>query len=198
MTFNPRDHYFKKAKKEGFKARSVFKLDEIQQKFKIFNSQSTVLDLGCAPGSWSQWVSQKLGTSKGLVVGVDLNPVDLSLPNFVFIQGDIYQLDLSQELSRFGITIDKFDLLISDMAPKTTGIRLTDQARSFDLCSFALDVAQARLKAGGNIVIKLFHSDDFKLLKKRMETEYKRFEVLKPQSTRSESKEIFLIGLQKK
>lgn len=198
MTFNPHDHYFKKAKKEGFKARSVFKLDEIQQKFKVFHSQSTILDLGCSPGSWSQWVSQKLGNTKGLVVGVDLKPVDLKLSNAVFIQGDLFELNLTEELLQRGIKLDKFDLVLSDMAPKTTGIKITDQARSFDLCNLALDTAQNWLKPGGNVVIKLFHSEDFKLLKKRMESEYKRFEVLKPQSTRSESKEIFLIGLYKK
>jgi 23S rRNA (uridine2552-2'-O)-methyltransferase len=198
MVFNPRDHYFKKAKKEGYKARSVFKLDEIQQRFNIFNSQSTVLDLGCAPGSWSQWISQKLGNSRGLVVGVDLKPVDLKLPNGVFIMGDIYQMDLSQELLVRGIKINQFDLVMSDMAPQTTGIKLTDQARSYDLCNCALDVAKRWLKSGGNIVIKLFHSEDFKLLKQRMEFEYRKFEVLRPRSTRSESKEIFLIGLSKK
>jgi len=198
MVFNPHDHYFKKAKKEGYKARSVFKLDEIQQKFKIFSPQSTVLDLGCSPGSWSQWVSQKLVGSKGIIVGVDLKPVEVKLPNGVFIVGDIFELDLDQELLNRGIKISQFDLVISDMAPKTTGIKLTDQARSYDLCIAALDVAKKWLKTGGNIVVKLFHSEDFKLLKKRMVLEYKKFEVLKPNSTRSQSKEIFLIGLSKK
>jgi len=198
MTFNPHDYYFKKAKKEGFKARSVFKLDQIQQKFKIFNAQSKVLDLGCSPGSWSQWVSQKLGGDQGIVVGVDLKSVNLRLSNAIFIEGDISQMDLSKELLKRGIQLDRFDLIISDMAPKTTGIKVTDQARSFDLCNLALDIAGRWLKLGGNIVIKLFHSEDFKILKHRIESEYKRFEVFKPHATRSESKEIFLIGLVKK
>jgi 23S rRNA (uridine2552-2'-O)-methyltransferase len=198
MTFNPRDHYFKKAKKEGYKARSVFKLDEIHQKFHLFQSQSLVLDLGCSPGSWSQWISKQMGSQEGLVVGIDLKPVDLKLSNAVFLQGDLFELDLKSLLKERGLSVTQFDLVVSDMAPKTTGIKMTDQARSLALCFLALDVASQWLKPGGHIVVKFFHSEDFKDLKKRMELEYKKCEVLKPQSTRSESKEIFLIGLGKR
>lgn len=196
MTFNPKDHYFKKAKAQGFKARSAFKLEEIQEKFKIIRKGDQVLDLGCAPGSWSQWVARELG-GKGLIVGIDLKPTDLKLPNTIFVQGDIFETNM-QEVTDGQLRDGKFDVVLSDMAPKTTGIKLTDQARSHELCEVALDIAQSWLRPGGHVVLKLFHSEDFKTLKERISKEYSRFEALKPQSTRSMSKEIFLVGLNKR
>lgn len=190
MSFDPKDHYFKKAKAMGLKARSAFKLEEIQDKFKIIKPRDKVLDLGCSPGSWSQWVSRVL-SSEGQIVGVDLTAVDLKLPNAQFIQSDIFDFELPEG-------IGKFDVVLSDMAPKTTGIKFTDQARSLDLCHKALDCAQMWMRPGGHVVVKLFHSDEFKELKSRMLKEYQRFEALKPHSTRSMSKEIFLIGLNKR
>jgi len=196
MTYNPRDHYFKKAKKENFAARSVFKLEEIDQKLKIIKPHQRILDLGASPGSWSQYCSQKIGP-QGRVLGVDLSEVKVKLPNAVFIQADLRDLNLESIFAEHGLQ-PPFDVVLSDMAPKTTGIRFTDQARSFELCELALNIARQFLKKDGHFVCKLFHSDDFKILKEEILKDFSRFEAIKPDSTRKISKEIFLIGLRKK
>ncbi len=196
MTYNPRDHYFKKAKEQNFAARSVFKLEEIDKKFKIFRPGQVALDLGASPGSWSQYASQKVG-AKGKVLGVDLSPVTVKLSNAVFIQADLRDLNLVDVFKEHGFE-PPFDLVLSDMAPKTTGIRSTDQARSMELCELALDVALRFLKKDGHFVCKLFHSDDFTSLRDQIKKHFTRFEAVKPDSTRKISKEIFLVGLGKK
>jgi len=196
MNFNPRDRFFLKAKKENFAARSVFKLEEIDKKYKIFRTKQMVLDLGASPGSWSQYASAKIG-AHGKILGVDLSPVTVKLPNAVFLQADLRDLNLKQQFEEHQF-VGLFDVVMSDMAPKTTGIRITDQARSFELCELALNVAEEFLKPGGAFICKLFHSDDFVPLRERIKKSYQRFEALKPESTRKISKEIFLIGLNKK
>lgn len=196
MAYNKRDHYYHKAKEENFAARSIYKLEEIDQKFRIIKPGMKVLDLGAAPGSWSQYLSQKVGEN-GRVLGVDLIRVELTLPNAVFIHADLRDVNLDQIFVENGFE-PSFDGVFSDMAPKTTGVRITDQARSMELCELALQVADRFLRPGGNFVCKFFHSDDFQDLKKQMEARYGRVEVLRPKSTRKESKEIFLIGISKK
>lgn len=196
MTYNPRDHYFRKAKQENFAARSVFKLEEIDQKFKIFRGVKTVLDLGASPGSWSQYASKVVGDS-GKVLGVDLSPVTVKLKNSVFIQADLRDLNLEEIFMQHGF-MPPFDIVMSDMAPKTTGIRMTDQARSMELCELALDVARRFLKKDGHFVCKLFHSDDFSKLREEMKKVFHKVEAVKPDSTRKISKEIFLVGISKK
>lgn len=196
MTYNPRDHYFKKAKQENFAARSVFKLEEIDKKYKLFRPGQTVLDLGSSPGSWSQYASRMVG-EKGRVLGVDLSPMTVSLRNAVFIQADLRDLNLEEIFKEHGFE-PPFDLVLSDMAPKTTGIRMTDQARSMELCELALDVARRFLKKDGHFVCKLFHSDDFTKLRDEIKKSFHKFEAVKPESTRKISKEIFLVGISKK
>ncbi len=196
MSYNPKDHYFKKAKEQNYAARSVFKLEEIDQKFKMLKPKQTILDLGASPGSWSQYCSQKIGPS-GRILGIDLKPVTAQLKNAVFIQADLYDLELEKIFVEHGFT-PPFDLVISDMAPNTTGIRTADQARSSQLCELALDLAAKFLKKDGHFVCKLFHSDEFTTLRERIKKEYQRFEAVKPDSTRKISKEIFLVGLKKK
>lgn len=196
MTYNPRDHYFRKAKQENFAARSVFKLEEIDQKFKIFRGVKTVLDLGASPGSWSQYASKVVGDN-GQVLGVDLSPVTVKLKNAVFIQADLRDLQLEDIFKEHGFE-PPFDIVMSDMAPKTTGIRMTDQARSMELCELALDVARRFLKKDGHFVCKLFHSDDFGKLRDEMKKVFQKVEAVKPDSTRKISKEIFLVGIGKK
>lgn len=196
MTYNPKDHYFRKAKENNFVARSIFKLEEIDQKYKIFKPKQTVLDLGASPGSWSQYASKKVGT-EGRVLGVDLSPVTVKLPNAVFIQADLRDLNLEDIFVQHQFT-PPFDLVISDMAPRTTGIKLTDQARSMELCELALSVAERFLKPQGHFVCKFFHSDDFGILRDKMKKIFNKVEVVKPDSTRKISKEIFLVGLSKR
>lgn len=196
MSFNPKDHYYRKAKKENFAARSVFKLEEIDQRYHLFQGVKKVLDLGAAPGSWSQYASQRLA-GHGQILGIDLTQITLKVPNAVFVQADLRDVNLENLMKDKGIA-PPFDLVLSDMAPKTTGIRLTDQVRSFELCELALAQARQWLKPGGHFVCKLFHSDDFATLKKQMLETFTKFEAVKPDSTRKISKEIFLIGIKKK
>ncbi len=196
VAYNPKDYYFQKAKKENFAARSVFKLQEIDERFKILKSSYKVLDLGAAPGSWSQYASQVVGPS-GRVLGIDIQPIKLTIPNVQFITADMRELDLAATMEKAGIA-PPFDVVLSDMAPKTTGIRVTDQARSLELCDLALSVAEKYLRPRGHFVAKLFHSEDFEDFRNRLRERFQRVEVLRPKSTRKESKEIFFIAMTKK
>ena len=196
MAYNPKDHYFKKAKELNYAARSIFKLEEIDQKFRLLKPGQRVLDMGCAPGSWSQYASQKIGPT-GKILGVDLTEIQIKLNNAVFIQADLRGLGLEEVFLQHGFD-PLFDLVLSDMAPKTTGIRNTDQARSMELCELALQTARKFLRPGGHFVCKLFHSDDFKVLREEIKKDFAQFEAVKPDSTRKISKEIFLVGLRKK
>jgi 23S rRNA (uridine2552-2'-O)-methyltransferase len=196
MNYNPRDRFFLKAKKENFAARSVYKLEEIDQKLKIIHSGQKILDLGASPGSWSQYCSKKIG-DRGRLLGVDLTEIKLKMPNTVFVQADLRDINLSEIFKQHGFQ-DQFDVVLSDMAPSTTGIRLTDQVRSFELCEIALNTARQFLKKDGHFVCKLFHSDDFTVLRDQIKKEFHKFEAVKPESTRKISKEIFLVGLRKK
>jgi 23S rRNA (uridine2552-2'-O)-methyltransferase len=187
MSYRPRDHYFHKAKQQKFVARSAFKLEEIDQRFHIFRPGQIVLDLGAAPGSWSQYAAKKIG-SQGHIFGIDLKPVTVHLPNAQFIVGDILQIDLDRQA---------YDVVMSDMAPSTTGIKSVDQIKSLELCEMALKVSQKNLKKGGVLICKLFHSNEFEKFRHQMRTQFAKVEALRPDSTRSSSKEIFLIGIKK-
>jgi 23S rRNA (uridine2552-2'-O)-methyltransferase len=196
MAYNPKDHYYHKAKEQNYAARSVFKLEEIDAKHKLLKPGQKVLDLGAAPGSWSQYASKKIGDN-GRILGVDLSPVNVKLKNAVFIEADLRDLNLEQIFAEHGFNAP-FDLVLSDMAPKTTGIRFTDQARSMELCELALDVARRFLRPGGHFVCKLFHSEEFQVLRDAIKKDFEQFNAVKPDSTRKISKEIFLVGLRKR
>ncbi|WP_456325704.1 RlmE family RNA methyltransferase [Desulfonauticus submarinus] len=190
-----RDYYFKKAKQENYPARSVYKLKEIDARFKLLKRGFKVLDLGASPGSWTLFCSKKVGPS-GFVVGVDLNPLKITLPKGVyFFQDDVFSPSdsLKQQFDELG----GFDLVLSDMAPKTTGIKFADQARSYDLAVEALLVAKKWLKQGGNFVVKIFVGPDVSEFLKQTREIFKQVKQFKPKSSRSESKEIFIIGLKK-
>jgi len=192
VAYNPKDYYFQKAKSENYVARSVFKIQEIDERFKIFKSGYKVLDLGAAPGSWSQYATEKVG-KQGRVLGIDIQPIKLTLPNAVFITADMRDLNLEAIMIEREIT-PPFDIVLSDMAPKTTGIRITDQMRSVELCELALATAERFLRPRGSFVCKLFHSDEFEAFRKLLREKFGRVEVLRPKSTRKESKEIFFIA----
>lgn len=193
MAYNPKDYFFHKAKAENYAARSVFKIQEIDARFKLIKPGNKVLDLGAAPGSWSQYASKKVGP-QGRVLGLDLQPIKLTIPNAVFITADMREVDLETIMTEHEIA-PPFDVVLSDMAPKTTGIRITDQTRSIELCELALQTAKRFLKPKGNFVCKLFHSDEFQPFRDQLRACFGKVEVLRPQSTRKESKEIFLIGI---
>lgn len=188
------DHYARRAKKEQYAARSVYKLEEIQQKHRLIGKGGRVLDLGCSPGSWLQYVAAQTGP-QGKVVGIDLKPVTAALPaNVQVITGDIEEL--APELARtLGI---RFDVVLSDMAPATTGSKHADGVRSYRLCRTALTVADAVLRPGGHFVVKLFQGEDFKAFCDQVKMRYNRMRIFKPQSSRKASREIFIIGLGKR
>jgi 23S rRNA (uridine2552-2'-O)-methyltransferase len=192
VAYNPKDYFFKQAKKENFAARSVFKLEEIDERFHIIKPGYQILDLGAAPGSWSQYCSRKIGP-KGRVLGIDIQPIKITMQNAVFVTADMRELSLEQTMKDNGIA-PPFDVVLSDMAPKTIGIKLTDQMRSLELCELALATAERFLKPKGTFVCKMFHSDEFEDYRDKLRKRFERVEVLRPKSTRKESKEIFFIA----
>ncbi|MBT3226686.1 MAG: RlmE family RNA methyltransferase [Deltaproteobacteria bacterium] len=188
------DHYFNKAKKEGFAARSAYKLQEIDQKHQLLKNGSQVLDLGCYPGSWMQYISKKIG-SNGRVVGIDRTELRIALKeNMRFIHSDIDDVDPDDP----GLFAGFFDVICSDMAPNSTGIKNVDSERSFHLCQMALDIASHKLKKTGSVLLKSFHGSTFDRLVKLMRTDYQQVKIIKPKSSRDESKEVFILGNQKR
>ena len=188
------DHYTRNAQKERFAARSVYKLKEIQKKYRVIRPGDKVLDLGCAPGSWLQYAAQLTGPT-GTVVGIDRQPVKIALPDHVHVQEmDILLSDIDWP-STLG---SDFDAVISDMAPATTGNKHVDTARSMELCQSALSIALQCLKTRGHFICKLFHGVDFQQFNAAVKQHFKRLQRFKPQSSRKASKEIYLIGLGKR
>ncbi len=192
MAYNPKDYFYKQAKKENYVARSVFKIQEIDERLRLFKPGYKVLDLGAAPGSWSQYAAKKVGAN-GRVLGIDIQPIKITLPNAVFITGDMKEVDLEQILKEYEFS-PPFDVVLSDMAPKTIGVRLTDQMRSLELCELALSTAEKYLKPKGSFVAKLFHSDEFEGFRDQLRERFGKVDVIRPKSTRKESKEIFFIA----
>ncbi|MBW1724459.1 MAG: RlmE family RNA methyltransferase [Deltaproteobacteria bacterium] len=187
-------HYSQRAKKERFPARSVYKLKEIQKKYGLIKKGNKILDLGCAPGSWLLYAADLTGNT-GHVIGIDLVPVKIHVPSHVKIYtGDI----LSMDEAYFSSLGQDFNVVMSDMAPSTTGNRLVDSTRSFNLCQMALTVAQTTLKTGGSFVCKIFQGEDFKKFSDSVKAVFNRHKIFKPQSTRKVSKEIYIIGFGKK
>ncbi len=190
MKYRPQDHYFKKAKAEKYPARSVYKLQEADKKYKILRPGQLVLDLGAAPGSWSKYALKKVGP-KGLVVGVDLSPVNIKHSCYRFVQKDIFQLS-PQELNTI-IEKDHFDVVLSDMAPKTTGDRSGDHFRSIALAEKALALAEALLRKGGTFMVKVFEGEAFPDFVKQVKTRLGPVKRFRPRSTRPSSREIFVL-----
>jgi 23S rRNA (uridine2552-2'-O)-methyltransferase len=191
--YKPNDFYARKAKQENFAARSVYKLEAIDQKFKLLKQGQELLDLGCSPGSWSQYASQKIG-SKGKIMGIDLTEMKIALPNAIFIQGDILTGSVSKWLLEAGFQT-QLDGVISDMAPNTTGVKITDQSRSLALCEMAFSVATQHLRKGGYFICKIFDGPDVQQFREGIRPYFGKLSLLKPESTRKESKEFFIIGI---
>ena len=184
------DHFTREALERGFPARSVFKLEDIDRQLRLFRRGQRVLDLGAAPGSWAQYAAEKVG-AEGRVLAVDQRPLARALTaNVTFLEGDALSLEPSR-LSSFA----PYDVLLSDMAPFTTGTREADQARSFELFMRALDLAAVLLVKGGSFVGKIFMGADFPLAKRRVRELFLRERTLRPEGTREASFEIFVAGL---
>ncbi|HJL19759.1 MAG TPA: RlmE family RNA methyltransferase [Sandaracinaceae bacterium LLY-WYZ-13_1] len=183
------DSFGRRAKREGWAARSVYKLEEIDAKVGLLRRGARVLDLGAYPGSWTTYAAERV-QREGRVLGVDLTPFRGSLPPWAEIrEGDVFELD-AEALGGPG----SFDVVMSDMAPSTTGHRFTDQARSFRLFMRALELATRVLAPGGAFVAKLFQGGDFEEAKAAVAARFDRVRIVKPKATRSESIEVFVCG----
>ena len=191
------DYYAKRARQEKFPARSVYKLQEIQKKYRLIRKGHKVLDLGCAPGSLLKYAAD-LTSDQGLIVGVDLKPVTEKLPAHVrVLEADVMALaEDSEKCAEF--LGSGFDAVLSDMAPATTGKKDVDAARSYNLSRAALGIAESVLPAGGVFVCKIFQGPDFEEFIAAVRARFEACRIYKPQSTRKESKETYVIGISRK
>ena len=192
MAFKVKDHFFHKAKNENYLARSVYKLSEINDRFQILKPGQLVLDLGYHPGSWSQYASEIVGED-GLVVGIDLYPVNeklVSVKNIRLFEKDIFDIKGPQDLNRD----QKFDIVLSDMAPKTSGIKTVDQLKSLSLVESIFELLPKLLVPKGHLLIKVFESQSAQDFLKQQKKLFKEFHYLRPEATRKTSKEYFVIG----
>ncbi len=191
-----RDYYFKKAKKEKYPARSVFKLEEVQKKYRLFRRGDAVLDLGCHPGSWSLYASAVVGPN-GLVVGVDLQdtgrePRDNAAP-IHWLSGDVTDPELIEVIRKIR---PGFKAVISDIAPKTTGSRWADHQQSMRLVRQTLELAELFLHEKGHYLCKVFQGEDMPEFVAELKAKFNFVKVIKPQSSRKESREVFVLGME--
>ena len=194
-SYSKPDFWSQKAFQEGYPARSVYKLQEIDAKFGMLKKGYTVLDLGSAPGSWTTWLLRKLENS-GRIVSVDLNPLAKSVKgdNLVFFQGDLLSEEIRSQIRSNG----PYDLVVCDAAPLTTGNRTVDTARSRALVEMAIYYADEMLKPGGNFCVKIFQNGDQQKELQKMREIFTTAKGFKPEACRTESFETYLIGLKKK
>jgi len=192
------DHYSKKAKEENYAARSVYKLIEIDQKYNIIKRGMKILDIGCSPGSWSQYILKRIG--KGKLFGIDIsNKITSRISSkdkrFTFIKSDIFYLNIDLLKEKTG----ELDLILSDISPNTTGDKFLDSQISLRMLEQVFKISDALLKPSKNVVAKVFQGEDLEgYLKDYIKSKYERILRFKPKSSRKESKEIYIIAIGKK
>ena len=184
------DPYVKQARSLGYRARAAFKLLELDERERLFRPGQRVVDLGAAPGSWSQVAQERIG-AQGRVVALDILPMD-PLPGVEFIQGDFRQAEVLQQLE--SLVGARVDLVLSDMAPNISGIAAADQARSMDLAELALQFAVEWLEPDGRFVVKLFQGEGFDAYVREARRTFKAVRVRKPAASRKESREVYLVA----
>jgi 23S rRNA (uridine2552-2'-O)-methyltransferase len=187
------DIFHKRAKQQGFAARSVFKLEEIDKKHHLLRPGARVLDLGCRPGSWLQYAARVAG-EKGALVGIDRTPLDVVIPGARILVGDVFAVTPAE----FRGELSAFDVVLSDMAPDTSGVRSMDQARSEALFERALEIAESTLAPGGHFLGKLFQGPDWQKLIQRCRSGFKSVHTMKPEGSRKESIEQYVVALSRK
>ncbi|MDP3979577.1 MAG: 23S rRNA (uridine(2552)-2'-O)-methyltransferase RlmE [Pseudomonas sp.] len=185
------DPYVKMAQKDGYRSRASYKLLEIQEKDRILRPGITVVDLGAAPGGWSQVTSRLIG-DKGTLIASDILEMD-SIPDVTFIQGDFTDDAVFAQILE-AIGGNPVDLVISDMAPNMSGVRTADQARAMYLCELALDLAGRVLRPGGDFLIKIFQGEGFDLYHKQVREMFGKVQMRKPLSSRDRSREQYMLG----
>lgn len=185
------DHFVKLAHKDGYRSRAAYKLLEVNDKYTMIKPGMTVVDLGAAPGSWSQ-IAGKIVGSKGLVVASDILPMD-ALADVNFLQGDFREQEVFDELLKIldGRTVD---VVISDMAPNTSGNTAVDQPRMIYLCELALDFSKRVLGPKGQFLVKVFQGEGFDEYRKSIVETFEVLKTVKPQASRPRSKEVYLLG----
>lgn len=185
------DAYVKRARTEGKRSRAAYKLEEIAGRDRLLASGQVVVDLGAAPGSWSQVAAGRVGP-RGRVIAVDLLEMP-PIPGVIFLQGDFRNASFAAELER-ALAGQKVDLVLSDMAPNLSGIPSSDQARMLELAELALDFSLKHLKPQGNFLVKLFQGAGFEPFLKSMRSRFNSVAVRKPEASRSRSSEVYLLG----
>jgi len=192
--YQPQDFFFRKAKEEGYPARSVYKLSELDQRYNLFKPRQAILDLGCAPGSWSIYISRQIG-HQGRVIGVDLKETQIEADNFFFLKADVLKIneeELAAIMEEAGV--DKFDGLVSDMAPSTSGIKGVDAGRSAILANQALDIARRNLKKGGFLVLKILEGGEHQLIWQEIQRLFEKQKQIRPKAVRQNSREIYIVA----
>ena len=185
------DAYVKKAQLEGYRSRAVYKLKEIDEKEQLLKLGMTVVDLGAAPGGWTQYVSKKLD-GRGTIIALDILPMD-ALPDVAFILGDFQEEAILQQLLSM-VPETGVDLLLSDMAPNMSGTPAVDIPRAMYLVELAIDCAEKIVKPGGSVLFKIFHVSGFDDLVKQVRQKFDRVTIRKPAASRSRSRETYLLA----
>ena len=185
------DPYVKRAQQEGWRSRAVYKLQEIDERDRLLRRGMTVVDLGAAPGSWSEWVARKVQPG-GRVVALDVLPMD-ALPDVTFIQGDFREETVLEQLLAT-IGENPVDLVLSDMAPNLSGMKAVDQPRAMYLAELSLDLAERVLRPGGDLLIKAFTGEGLDEFKRQLRSRFGKLQVRKPAASRPRSPEIYLLA----
>lgn len=189
--YTPNDKFSQKARHKGFRARSVFKLEELDQKFNLIEDGMSVLDLGAAPGSWLQYTSERIG-SAGLAIGIDLKEISPIANNVITYPADVTDIKrIKQILKKFNL--DKVDLILSDIAPNTTGIKYVDQKRSVELNQAIVETAKSFLQPRGKLVMKVFSGEDLTQFIKDLKKIFRNVSVTKVDASRDRSREVYII-----
>ena len=182
-----RDQFFKKSKVLGYRSRSAFKLLELNKKFKFISKKTSLIDIGSSPGGWSQVASEII--KNGKIVAIDKKSME-KINNVKFYQGDFFETKIKDKL--LNLLPEKVDVIISDMAADTTGIKSLDSIRTNLLCEEVIDFSVKIIKPNGKVISKLFMGEDFLKVKKQAEKKFKKVNFFKPESSRDESKETYI------
>ena len=192
MAYNPQDSYYKKSKQEGYRSRAAYKLLELQQRFRLMRPGDVVVDLGAAPGGWLQVAAKFVGQS-GKVIGIDLQPIEtLREPNIIFFQGDITSPEISKKISE--LVDGKVHCVLSDLAPRLSGIRDADAARCLELNRTALTVATALLRPGGSFLVKGFVNQELHTFTLELKQHFHSVQRTRPEATRQGSSEFYFFA----
>ena len=190
------DEYVRRSQQDGYRSRAIYKLIEIDQKDHLVKPGMTIIDLGAAPGGWSEYCARKIG-KKGRIIALDILPME-PIDNVTIIQGDFREDDVFGELMNVmqggNIENSQADLVISDMAPNISGMGSVDMPRAYYLCELALDLARQVLKPGGGLLVKLFQGEGFEAYNKELKSSFSKVVMRKPKASRARSREIYALA----